>query len=121
MADTIKVPELNLEVDSRDKKYYIEKPDPNFSPARNFAIMEQVDQEADEFFRKMAEERKYDRDDRIDILSSYGRYRFTRGHKDFESYAGKKLYTRLIGEKILSKVKALSSVDKLKGNTKILL
>lgn len=121
MADNIKIPELDLEVDPKDKKYYVEKPDPNFSVQRNLAVIAQVDREADEFFRKQDEEYKFDQEDRIDVLGTYGRYRFNKGTKGFEDWAGRKLYTRLIGEKILSKYRALSSIDKLRGRTKVLI
>lgn len=108
-------------IDPKDKKYYVEKPDPNFNPERNMAIVYETLKESEEFFRKLEVKYEDELDNRIDILSSYTDYRFNRGTKDFKNYAGKRLYSELIGEKILSKYRALSSVDKLQGNTKVLL
>ncbi len=119
MSD-IKVPELDLIVDSKDKKYYIEKPDPNFSPQRNMAIVYETLEEGEKFFASLNDERKQDRDDRVDVLASYWKYRTEKGTKDFESYAGRALYKRLLGERILSKYRTLSTIDKLRGRTGVL-
>lgn len=115
MANTIKVPEYNLEVDSRDKKYYIEKPDPSFSPERNMAIVYETLEESNQFLTQINKVFRDDGDNRVDVLSSYSKYLFSKhGSKDFESYAGRQLYTKLVGEKILNKVKVMSIAERLK-------
>jgi hypothetical protein len=109
------------DVDPKDYKYIVAQPDASFSPQRNKQIVLETMQETDKFFRDMREAVDDNLGNRIDILSSYGRYRFNRGTKSFEEYAGRELATRLIGEKILSKVKIFDSVNKIKSKTKPIL
>lgn len=107
-------------IQPEDKRFFVEKPDASFSPQRNKAVIDETIRETTQFFTKLEEEIDDEMGNRIDILSSYATYRFNKGTKSFKDYAGKKLRSQLIGEKILSKVRVLDSADKLKGK-KILL
>jgi hypothetical protein len=110
------------EVDPKDYKYIIEKPDASFSPKRNKAIVQETINETTRFFKKLQDEIDDNLGERIEILGTYARYRFNRGDKIFDKYIGKQLRNKLIGEKILSKVRALESVDRLgRKDTRILL
>jgi len=93
-------------------------PDPDFSPERNKAIVNETIKETEAFFNKEGKVLDDSTKERYDILSSYGVYRFNRGTKDFISYFGRDNYNKLIGEKILSKVRIAETVNKLNGNTK---
>lgn len=99
------------EIDPKDYKYFIETPDASFSVERNQAIINQTIAQTDKFFASLSQ-LSADTEDRLDILNSYGRYRFNQGHKPFKEYAGDKLYARLVGEKILNRVKVMQSADR---------
>lgn len=101
-----------------DYKYVIDKPDRNFSPKRNKAIIDQTIRQAEKFFKKTATVINESTMNKIDVVSTYGTYRFNRGTKSFRDYVGKKLYSELVGEKILQRVRVMDSVNKLSGNTK---
>lgn len=107
-------------IDSRDKKYFIERPDATFSPARNKAVILETIQATDAYFKSLEDSHRGEIEDRMDILVSYAGHLDRSGTKKLKDYVGKELYSRLIGEKILSKYRALSSVDKLQGS-KVLL
>lgn len=107
-------------VQPKDYKYFVQNPK-NFSPEKNKAVVNETIKETTAYFKKLETELDDEAGNRIDILGTYARYRFNRGEKTFKQYAGNDLYKKLIGEKLLSKVKILSSIDKLKGNTKVLL
>lgn len=107
-------------IDPRDKKYFVHKPDASFSPQRNLAIIKEVHEDTAKYFASLRNKQVEDAGDRMDILATYADYKFNRGgSKDFEGYAGKNLRTRLIGERLLEKVRVLSTVDKLQGRTKV--
>ena len=109
-------------IQKEDSRFFIERPDSSFSPQRNKAIINETIQETTKYFRDLEEKIDDDMRNRIDILSSYATYRLSgTGTKSFKDYVGKELRSRLIGEKILSKIKVLESADRLKGRTKILL
>lgn len=103
-------------IDPKDKKYFVQKPDASFSPQRNYAVMKQVHEETTRFFQGLRSAQMQKAGERIDVLTSYADYKFNRGGgKGYEEYVGKSLRNRLIGERILEKVRILSSVDKLQG------
>ena len=91
-------------IQPEDYKYVIEKPDPKFSPERNKAVIQETIKNTEKFFKEIADKIDDEGMNRIDILSSYGRYRCNRGEKNFKDYAGKKLWGQLIGEKILNRI-----------------
>lgn len=108
----------SIQVDPKDGKYY--KSDNNFNPNRNKALISETIKETEKFF---ADLHKLDDDEskkRVDIISSYGIYRFNKGTKDLKHFLGPKMYGDLLGEKLRDKVRAIESVNKL-GSKKILL
>ena len=105
-------------VQPEDYKYFVENPDSSFSPARNKAILKEVTEETEKFFEEMGKGIDEEMGERIHILSSYGVYRFNKGTKSFDQYAGKKIVDKLIGEKILSRVRVMDSVNRINGNDK---
>lgn len=106
-------------IDPKDKKYFIEKPGKDFSFARNKSIINQTIAETIKYFQELAKAGDNEMGNRIDILNSYGRYRLGgKGTKKFDDWAGRELTKKLIGEKILSKVRIADSVNKLQGNRK---
>lgn len=105
------------DVSTKDYKYILSTPDESFSPERNQAIINETISETTKFFEELNKEFNENIAERTDILSSYAGYRFGQGTKSFKDYAGKKLHSRLIGEKLLAKVKVMESVNRLNGNT----
>lgn len=108
-----------LIIDRKDRKYFIENPGKDFSPERNKAIVEETIQEATKYFETLQSIKDDDLTNRIDVLSSYGKYRLGgQGFKEFKAWAGKDLHDKLIGERILERVRMADSVNKLQGNRK---
>lgn len=107
-----------VDLDPKDYKYIVQNPGSEFSPERNKAVVNQTISETETYFRKLHEVLDNGLGERIDILASYGTYRFNKGEKSFKDYAGKQLYTRLIGEKILEKVKIMEATNRLNNNKK---
>ena len=101
-------------IQEADYKYYVSKPDPSFSPARNKAIINETIQDTEKYFRNIGKVLNDNILNRIDILGSYGDYKLNRnGSKTFKDYAGKRLHSELIGERILSKIRALETANAL--------
>lgn len=101
-----------------DYRYIVKNPDPSFSPTRNKAIINETVRDTEKFFTEIVEKLDDEMGERIDILATYGTYRFNRGEKSFDKYAGKKLVARLVGEKILERVRVMETVNRLNGNNK---
>lgn len=109
---------MGVVIDPKDYKYFVEKPK-DFSPAHNRAVIDETIRETTKYFQELASINDDDLGNRIDILSSYGKYRLGgNGFKRFEAWAGKDMVNKLIGEKILSRVRIADSVNKLQGNRK---
>lgn len=107
-------------IDPRDRKYFVQKPDPSFSPQRNAAIIQEVHDDTRKYFASLNKKFQDGFDERIDVLATFADYKFNRGGgKNFEQYAGRELRRRLVGERLLEKVRVLSTVDKLQGRTKV--
>ena len=103
-------------IQPQDKKYFVNNP--NFNPDRNKAIIAETIRETEATFSKLQEIKDRDGQNRMDIMSSYGIYRFNKGTKGIKDYLGRKLYNQLIGERVLEKVKTMDTVNRLNGNTK---
>ncbi len=103
-------------IQPEDYKYYLAEPTKSFSPRRNQAIIQETIKETTKFFQEMDAVMNDETMNRIDILGSYGRYRFNQGEKTFKEYAGPALWKELIGEKILSKVRVADTVNRLNNN-----
>ncbi len=100
-------------IQPEDYHKVVAKPDPNFSPARNKAIINETIKDTEAYFAKLGKVINDELGNRIDIFSSYGVYRFNKGDKNFDKYAGKRLVSQLIGEKILSKIRVAEEANKL--------
>lgn len=103
-------------IQQEDYKYFIEKPDPKFSPARNKAIINETIRDTEKYFRNLGKVLDDNILNRIDIMATFAEYKLNRnGEKSFKDYAGKRLHSELVGEKILSKIRALEAANKLTG------
>lgn len=107
-------------IDPRDKKYFVHKPDASFSPQRNAAIIQEVHDDTRKFHKKLWKAYEEGLGERTEILAHFADYKFNRGgDKNFEGYVGKNLRTQLVGERLLEKVRVLSTVDRMNGYTKV--
>lgn len=106
-------------LDPKDYRYLRKKADPGFSPERNKAIIEETIKEAEDWYRKFYNAKDKDLENRVDILSSYARYRFNRGVKDLKAYLGPDLYKEIAGEKIIEKLRVASATNKLSGKPRL--
>jgi len=107
------------ELDPRDYKYIVANPDSSFNPARNKAVIEETIKEADTFHKTSGLAIEEALGERIEAVSAYACYRLNRGTKKIKDYLGDSLYKRMIGEKILSKIRVADTVNRLNGNTKL--
>lgn len=106
-------------LDPKDYKFINPNPDPDFSPERNKAIIDETIQETNRFFRDFGKVRNADGQNRLDILKSYAIHTLSKGgSQSLRQYLGKQQYEALIGEKILSKLRIAETVNRLHGNTR---
>lgn len=104
-------------IQPEDKRLFVANPK-DFNPDRNRAIINETIRETTKFFMDLQNTVSDDLKNRMDMVSSYGVYRFNKGVKSFENYVGRDLYRQVVGEKILEKVKALKSSERLTGKFK---
>jgi len=107
------------ELDPKDYKYIVATPDASFSPDKNKAIIEETIREADTFHKTSGLAIESALGERIEAVSAYACYRFNRGFKNIKGYLGDKLYEKMVGEKILSKIRVADTVNRLNGNHKL--
>lgn len=107
-------------IDRKDRKYFIENPGKDFSPERNKAIVEETIQEATKYLQTLQNIKDDGLGERIDIMSDYAMYKFgdKQGSQNLRQYLGKDLHDKLIGERILEKVRIADSVNRIQGNRK---
>ena len=110
---------VSVQIQPEDRRFI--KNDPNFNPNRNKAIVDETIRETERFFAELEELKDKEALNRIDILTSYGIYRFNKGTKDLKGFLGRQQYNDLVGEKIRDKVRAMESINKLGGDKRILL
>ncbi len=104
------------ELDPKDYKYIVAKPDSNFSPERNQSIIDETIKETNEYFKKLNNVDDDNFKERVDVLSSYAGHLYQKsGTKSLKDYLGKKLHARIVGEKILNRVKAMESADRFQN------
>jgi hypothetical protein len=123
LLDMIKIQQhLRLEDFSHDNAHlYVEQPDSNFSPERNFKVIAETVTEYEKMRYGIDPKVAREAGNRADILASYGCYRFNRGTKKIEDYLGKELMAELYGEKLMQKIKAIETIERLNiknGNDK---
>lgn len=93
---------------------FVDKPDPDFSPEHNRAVIQQTIDEYEKLRYGVADKTKRDSQDRADILASFAKYKLDLGgEKKIEGYLGKARMRELYGEKLFQKVKMLESVKRL--------
>jgi hypothetical protein len=111
------MPDVRSGLDPKDYRYINPNPDPLFSPERNRAVVEETIRDTEKYFDVFRTAKDEDLENRVDILSSYARYRFNKGTKQIEEYVGKDLMNKLIGERLLSKIRVADSVNRLSKKT----
>lgn len=113
------MPDVRSGLDPKDYRYINPNPDPDFSPERNKAIVEETIRETNAFNAAYNVLRSDAWAERKDILKHYAYYTLVQGgRKNIKDYLGKKVYEGLIGEKILSKVRIAETTNRLNGNTR---
>ena len=106
-------------LDPKDYRYINPNPDPDFSPERNQAVIEQVQKETAEFQKTMQVALKERNKGRLEVLAYYGRYSLGEGHtKNIKDYLGKATYEAIVGENVLSKVRIAQTTNRLSGNSR---
>lgn len=104
-----------------DYKYIVDKPDRDFSPEKNRETIKKVIKDTEKFFNSLDSTLQKDKDNRIDVLSSYAMYTFSKsGHKTLDQYLGKQKMAELYGERIIEKLRILESIQQMNrenGNT----
>lgn len=109
------------DVDPSDYRFYVEKPDADFSPERNQAIIQEVIDSGMKIDAVLKKAGLKDMQNRVDILSSFARNSIGKGsQKTLEQYVGKQGMAEIYGEKILEKIKIMESIERLNksnGNT----
>lgn len=94
---------------------YVEKPDPDFSPEHNRAVIQETLDEAEKRRKGVSDKTKQASENIGDILASFAKYKFDLGGgKKIEDYLGKKRMAEIYGEKLLEKLRLIESANKLK-------
>lgn len=112
------MPDVRSGLDPVDYRFINTNPDPDFSPERNQAIINQTVKDTEKFFETQVKAMDDAMEERIDILSSFALHNFNKDSKSIKKYLGKKQYEALIGEKIMSKIRVAETVNRLNGNTR---
>ncbi len=106
------------ELDPKDYKYIVEHPNKDFSPRKNNAIIEETIKEADKYHRTEGLVIEEALGERIEAVAAYSCYRFNRGTKSIKQYLGDKLYAKMVGERILEKVRVSQTADSFSNKFK---
>jgi hypothetical protein len=109
---------MSVVVQKEDYKYYKENPNYNFK--RSQAIIQETIESTKKFFNQLGRKIDDEGHNRVDMVSSYGVYRFKDGEKKFRQFIGERRWKDLIGEKVLEKIRIAKTVNKLNGNTKFM-
>jgi hypothetical protein len=104
-------------LDPMDYRFINPNPDPDFSPERNKSIVEETIRETDKFLSDLDNLKDKKGKLLMDILSHYGVATIGRGYsKSLKTYLGKQQYEALIGEKVLSKIRTMDTINRINGN-----
>lgn len=109
------------DIDPSDYRFIIDKPDKAFSPEKNYQVIKEVIEDGTKVAIDMWKARQKEIGDRVDILSTYGKYALNGGEKKFEDYMGREWMKQIYGEKILEKLRIADSIKRLNraaGNDK---
>lgn len=94
---------------------YVEKPDPNFSPEHNFAVIQETIDEYEKNRYGVNEKVQDAAADRADILASFAKYKLDNGgEKKLEQWLGKKRLAEIYGEQLTEKLRLLKASEQLK-------
>lgn len=111
--------DVRLGLDPKDYRFINPNPDPDFSPEHNKAIVDETIKDAENYYKMLHAGNDEDLGNRIDILSSYGRYRFNKGTKQIQDYLGREMYEKIVGEKLMEKLRVAQATNKLFRTNKI--
>ena len=102
-------------------KCYVEKPDKNFSPQRNYSVIKSVLAENDKMQRKLDPRVEKNAGNAADILASFAKYKLDiGGGKQLEEWLGPHWMTKIYSDKLIEKIKmheAIARINKERGNT----
>lgn len=103
-------------------RYYVDKPKSNFSPERNYAIINQVLAENDKMQTEVKDEVKKNAGNVADILASFAKYKLDiGGGKQMEEWLGKKALHAIYGDKLVEKMRMIEIIrlkNRQNGNDK---
>lgn len=105
-------------LDPKDYKFIVQNPI-DFNPARNKAIIAETIAKADKFFGNIRTALDGGMLDRLDVMASYGLYRFGRGNKKLREFLGESTYKKLVGEKLLDRISVAKMLDQKNNNKKL--
>lgn len=88
------------------KKYFIERGDPGFSPARNKATLERTIAKMDKLRAQKRKEYEEGVRERADAVATYLRSRIAQGSTPVEKYFGKRWMAYLRGQRIKKVLKS---------------
>jgi len=100
-----------MDISKKDyQRFYVSKPDPGFSPARNKAIIEETIRETDANYKKRFAERLDGMRERSEVVGSYIRHLVQKNDSTpIEKYIGKRYLAQLQGEERLERMKQLAA------------
>ena len=94
---------------------YVEKPDENFSPEHNRAVIQETLDEAEKLRKGVSDKTRAASENVGDILASFAKYKLDLGGgKQIEQYLGKKRMAEIYGEKLVEKLRLIEAAKKLK-------
>lgn len=92
------------------QKFYVVKPDPGFSAARNQAIIEETIRETDANHQRKMKERLDGLGERSEVVGSYIHHLVNKNDSTpIEKYIGKRYLAQLQGEERLERMKQLAA------------
>lgn len=108
--------EINVSHEAEDyQRFYVAKPDPNFSERYNQHIIDKTIADYELARKKRAKAYHQQIEERVDAAMSYIKHLERRGSSSAEKYFGRRELARLRGQKIIQEVRngmtILSSVD----------
>lgn len=99
-----------------DKKFYLEVPDPNFSPERNKAVVEKTIKAYDAMRLKKIKENRQALGERADAIATYFKVLRQGKHPHLKKFFSKKYLAYLRGddirEELMSRINFVNGMDK---------
>jgi hypothetical protein len=91
------------DLDKRDYKYILDKPDSGFSPERNKMIIENSIKKMDAMILKKRQEWREGTAERVDAMLTYVQS-LRASNKPLEQYFGKRMIAHLRGEEVMDRL-----------------